>query len=127
MSSVESKNIWQNTLGELPNKGYITFSVMTNDPESKLKLVKEVMAAISSFDEDNWPDDHIWDHNLPKWFLEKIKQNSLELIKEDQRLWNYGSWLDALKFRGWKWFSSTIKPSGFEIILEPYTLPYSVG
>ena len=42
-------------------------------------------------------------------------------------LWDYGSWLDAMKYRGWEWFSSKVDTTEFIIILVPHELPFSVN
>lgn len=114
--------------GEQPNKGYLLFIVETDESFQKLMQLKEVIIAISKFNEQNWPDDETWDNSLPKWFLTKIKSHSIEEISQESRLlWEYGSWLDAMKFRGWEWYSSKLNSNGFEIILDPCVFPFSVN
>lgn len=129
MQTEEQKRIRDYIMGELPLKGsYLFFRTNTENPFEKLSLVKDVLSVVSQFNEDNWPSDEQWDLLLPKWFLFKIKSHSLEEItKNSTLLWDYGSWLDAMKYRGWEWYSSKIDISGFTIILEPHTYPFSVN
>ncbi len=124
----EQKRIMDYTTGQLPLKGYLSFRTITQNSTEKLSLVKSVLRVVSEFDEKSWPSDEQWDLILPKWFLNKIKSHSLEEItKNNTSLWDYGSWLDAMKYRGWEWYSSKADNSGFTIILEPHTLPFSVN
>jgi hypothetical protein len=127
MINNEYKNISEHTNGQLPLNGYLQFLVVTTEKSIKLELVKGVIISIAKYSEDNWPDDLTWDKQLPQWFLRKIKSNTIEYIKKDERIWDYGSWLDAMKWRGWIWYSSNLTKDGFEIVLEPQILPYSVN
>jgi hypothetical protein len=40
---------------------------------------------------------------------------------------DYGSWLDAMKYRGWEWYSSNSDERGFSIILEVNSFPFSIN
>lgn len=122
-----SKRIIDFNNAEIPSTGYGVFRASTDKSVEKLNLIKQVMLAIAEFNEDNWPEDEIWDTKLPEWYLDKIKSHSIEEIKRNTILWDYGSWLDAMKFRGWKWFSSQITSAEFKIFLEPYSFPFSVN
>ena len=124
----EKNRIKEFTKGELPHEGYLSFLVNTLHASEKLSLIKEVVTIISDYNESNWPSDEMWENLLPKWFLNKIEKYSPEeVIKNSSLLWDYGSWLDAMKYRGWEWYSSKINSNGFDIILIPITLPFSVN
>jgi hypothetical protein len=89
--------------------------------------VKDVILSVSRFNENTWPEDEIWNKILPAWFLTKIKSHSIDEIKRNENIWEYGSWLDAMKFRGWYWYSSEVGVGKFKIILVAQTFPYSVN
>jgi hypothetical protein len=112
----------------VPSQGMLIFRIITVKPEMKLSKVKEVMSVIASYNPTNWPDDNTWDLQLPRWFVNKIKSYSLEEINQSGHLlWDYGSWLDAMKFRGWEWFSSKVDHNGFLIYLKAIDFPFSVN
>jgi hypothetical protein len=89
--------------------------------------IKEVVKAIALYDPDNWLADENWEKILPYWFVSRVKDYSIEDIIQNPNLWHFGSWLDAMKYRGWKWFSSKVYSNEFIIILEPLEFPYSVN
>lgn len=114
--------------GELPNTGYLIFKVTTFQPKEKLLKVKEVISKISEFDSENWPSDRFWENALPNWFVNKIKENSIEdILSSKYELWEFVSWLDAMKFRGWEWYSSNYASDFFEIVIEPFSFPFSIN
>lgn len=126
---IESDYIQENNAGELnTNELVLQFSITTSDSAFHLARVKEVVLSISKYNEDNWPNDQQWERILPKWFVEKIKSHSLDELNDNSTLlWDYGSWLDAMKFRGWQWLSSKIYIDKFIINLVPLTSPFSVN
>lgn len=126
MSINERERIKDYNKGELPQGGYLMFYAQTEFPSRKIELIKDVVAAISEFDASNWPNDNVWDLRLPSWFLKEIKKHSVEEITQDKSLWEYGSWLDAMKYRGWEWYSSLIDHATLRLILEPHSLPFIV-
>lgn len=126
MNSVEANNIKSNIHSELPELPYCKFTVVTELAESKLKKVKEVVMRIADHAENNWPDDKEWLRILPAWFIERITSYTMDTIIKNEILWDYSSWVDAMKFRGWYWYSSQITKNGFEIVIVPETLPFSV-
>lgn len=128
MTQIESERIEQNNHGEIPKGGFLSFEARARNPSESLSLTKEVIAVISKYNEHNWPSDEYWEKSLPTWFIRKIKEYSVQkIIESNGRLWDYGSWLDAMKYRGWLWYSSELKPLELKIILEPYTYPFSVN
>ena len=129
MNNIEIKRIKNNTNGELPGTKYLKYSLgVIEFPVKKLEMLKQVMIVVSQYDTDNWPIDEKWEIELPHWFIDTINKNKVEDILQDNTLWDFGSWLDAMKFRGWEWFSSKLlSNNSIEIILEPNTFPYSVG
>ena len=113
---------------ELPNSGYLVLKAITPQPMKKLVLIKEVISKITEFDNVAWPSDDFWEKTLPNWFVTKIKENSIEdILSSKYELWEFGSWLDAMRFRGWEWYSSNCTTDYFEIVLEPVSFPFSIN
>ena len=126
MKEFELLNLMNHRSGEQPQDGYLVFDVQDDNALDKLNKVIDVMRCIASFDEDDWPNDLTWIGVLPDWFSSKVLARDVKIILEDKSLWDFGSWLDAMKFRGWYWYSSLVEPNGFRIIVVPVTLPYSI-
>lgn len=127
MNNIERDRIYNFINAELPDSGYLLFKATTDTPNEKLRMITSVIDIVSLYDENDWPKDEQWDDFLPAWFLNKIKNYTLEEINSNSLLWDYGSWLDAMKYRGWKWYSSKIETHNFIIILEPNSFPFSVN
>lgn len=123
----EQVRILNNVTGEKPYEVPLCFRAYTKEANKKLDLIKDVMLAIASKSDSDWPDDETWSTLLPHWFVNKIKSYSLDEIKHNGFLWDFGSWLDAMKFRGWEWFSSQIDDGGFLVRLQAIDFPYSVN
>lgn len=126
MNETENKRIVNNTHGELPDNSYIMYRVSADNTEILLRKVIEVMVCISRYEEDNWLSDEEWDIVLPIWFTSGVKQRDYKSIIDNEELWDYGSWIDALKYRGWKWYSSLLLKDSFLILLEVIDIPYII-
>jgi hypothetical protein len=126
MNDFELYNLINHRNGELPQEGYLVFDIQEDGSQDKINKVIDVMRCIASYGEDNWPDDSTWKRVLPVWFSSKVMARDLMIILEDENLWDFGSWLDAMKFRGWFWYSSVITQYGFQITIIPYNLPYII-
>lgn len=123
----ESENIQNNSHGELPPDPIVKFLVTTDNGDEKLAKIKQVMLYVAKYDADDWPGDDVWEKELPLWFSTGIMANqSRDLVKETH-LWDFSSWVDAMKYRGWYWYSSLLTPKGFEIILVPFEFPLVVN
>lgn len=122
----EAERILQNNNGELPNNALLKFKIRTNEPLKHLILIKEVMIKLAKLDQMKWITDEDGKNIFPEWFINKIISYSFEEIKKNKSLWDYGSWLDAMKFRGWEWWSAKVEKDYFEINLQAITFPYSV-
>lgn len=123
----EYKRIKENVMGEMPDGKNLQFYVTTKNGHESLLKVKEVIEPISLYDSNMWPSDEVWETILPLWFLKRIQANGVKEILKNPSLWHFGSWLDAMKYRGWKWFSSMESAEHYIIILEALELPYSVN
>ncbi|GEP94444.1 hypothetical protein [Chitinophaga cymbidii] len=124
----EIERIAFNNAGELFKGSVLHFKVNANNPSYHLLRVKEVVTEIARYDRDSWPSDEKWEDILPGWFIERIKSYDInEILSNSSVLWDYGSWLDAMKNRGWKWYSSNVFEGGFSIYLEAKEFPFSVN
>jgi hypothetical protein len=70
----------------------LAFQIKTDNPDSKLQMIKEVLQIVSQFNDANWPSDKTWDTKLPIWFLAKIKYHEYKEIINNPMLWDYRSW-----------------------------------
>lgn len=96
--------------------------------EVSLERVKEVMLIIASQNREAWPDESGWIQLLPTWFEATFKKHSLDEIVADESLWHFQSWLDAMRLRGWEWWSSKLTSGAtWKIQLVAYEWPYSIG
>lgn len=64
---------------------------------------------------ERWPSDAQWHELLPSWFILKTptisrEEAEVELSTVPREQWHmlprdFGSWLDAIYHRGWRWWS----------------------
>lgn len=93
-----------------------------------LERVKEVMRIVAAQPQDSWPQEVRWRQLLPTWFVAFFENRSLEEILADESLWHFESWLDAMRLRGWEWWSSKLKDEAtWEVSLAAFEWPYSLG
>jgi hypothetical protein len=85
------------------------------------------MVIIAQNDPNNWPSDDEWLKLLPEWFTNPFKDITLEELINNKELWDYSSWLEAMRLRGWTWWSSRYLNDRWEIKLNAYEHPYSIG
>jgi hypothetical protein len=99
----------------------------TRDVESKSTLcrIKTVMVLMAQCTESDWPSDDQWKEMLPPWFLESFATHPPERIRFPEP-WHYGSWLDSMRDRTWRWWSSELTSLGWRIWLTLSEWPYSI-
>jgi hypothetical protein len=129
--SPEPDRINQNVGGEHPP--FLTLKVVAKylrNAQVGLDRVKQVMEIVSIQDARQWPSDSEWQNLLPRWFVEPFQNRDLEdiLADDSESSWDYGSWLDAMRRRGWEWWSS-LPPSEdqWEGFLAAFDTPYGIG
>ncbi|MBX7203714.1 MAG: hypothetical protein K1X77_11640 [Bacteroidia bacterium] len=125
--NLEQQYIQRNNLGEAPEVPYVFFLVSCEQPADKLIRVKEIINVIASQQKGEWPSDEKWNKLLPAWFINIISANTIEQVKLNPVLWDYSSWLDALKYREWEWYSSAILPYGFKVCCKINNPIYSIN
>lgn len=123
----EIDRIESNVAGEKPSGVTVTMLLSTSNPTETLeKVVSVLIVILSAFRTDVWPEDSWWQKRLPKWFMESFN-HSLEEVIKDENLWDFGSWVDATKFRGWEWWSSEASNESLKIHFEAYDDPYVIA
>jgi hypothetical protein len=113
---------------ELPilSQPFIEYEISVDDGLRFIQKVKSVISVIQLYDETNWPEDAIWENILPNWMVNRFKAYSIPEIKTNPRVWEFGSWLDAIKFRCWYWYKYEINPVTVKIWLTVESIPYIV-
>lgn len=97
------------------------------DTAASLDRVKEVMRLIAAeADSGTWSTDEEWLRKLPAWFTKPFQSRTIEDVLKDDALWDFGSWLDAMRQRGWQWWSSTHNGNQWSAILLRQEEIYSI-
>ena len=91
-----------------------------------LDRLKEMLKSIISIEKSDLNTDEFWESSLPDWFVSKTKNiPEVELLNNSQ-LWDFGSWIDAIKHRGWKWWSYKNTKDKTILYLETFSYPYNI-
>ncbi|XLS30044.1 hypothetical protein ACJD0Z_04285 [Flavobacteriaceae bacterium M23B6Z8] len=94
--------------------------------ESSLNKIIELLKCVIQIEKLDKTEDSKWEENLPNWFVQKAKSVTKEELLKDDQLWDIGSWIDAIKQRGWKWCALKNQPGKTIIHLETFTYPYNI-
>ena len=96
-------------------------------PERTLATIREVVRKIATRSDDTWPS------SLPNWladFMPEISKDEAErLMAETPREkwntlpWTFGSWLDAMRERAWKWWGYETAGRKAKLVLEVTSIP----
>lgn len=124
MNKNEEDRIVFNILeGQKPDGYYIEFT--SHSGVDCLDKIRQVVQIISKYNKETWPSYVKFREELPEWFVQKILQNSITIIEKnpEKYLWNYESWIDALKYRNWYWWSCETIGDGWSIILNAVDSP----
>lgn len=110
------------------------YRIENND--KKLANLIQVVKLIASHSPNYWPSDEKWKDLLPKSLLASFREYSQEEVKEimqnlsiEERHnlpWDYGSWLDAIKIRGWYWWSVAYEKEEIRILISINNWPASL-
>jgi hypothetical protein len=107
-------------MDEMPDICWVFRLQLASDHD--LTNVREVVRTIAEADPDQWPDDAYWNKQLPDWVLSSMptlsREACEELLRNTPRAqwnslpWEFASWLEAIRFRGWRWWGSESLPGG---------------
>ncbi|MXN80126.1 hypothetical protein GR157_36105 [Burkholderia sp. 4701] len=102
-------------------------------PAIAMQRLLDVVRAITERSVDSWPLDEEWRAILPNWLKSEIRELSKEetdkLLAETPREqwdtlpWEFLSWLDAIRDRGWRWWGYKQEKSTATIVLHIATFP----
>ena len=105
----------------------IVITGKASNADECLHRVKEVIELIAEQSSNGtWPNDDEWSARLPSWFTDPFKGRTIEQVLEDKTLWDCGSWLDAMRHRGWQWWSSTCGSDTWSVTLLREDEVYSI-
>lgn len=103
-----------NSLGMFPFNPWSFEVDLGEQPEVSIERLLTVVREISNQSPERWPSDDDWRARLPAWLKVAIPELSKEEIdqllaetpkeKWDSLPWEFLSWLDALRDRGWEWW-----------------------
>lgn len=119
--------------GELPNQPYAEILFRCDEPQECLDRIITVMSKIVVHDRSDWPVDEAWRQILPDWLLRTFTTYSpseIEQILADKSSWadldwTFGSWLDRMQDRDWKWWSTKTAENSVTITIRIEGEPFS--
>jgi hypothetical protein len=128
MTMVEQVDrIDRNMAGELPPPVAIWLRFAgTVRPSEVLDRTRQVMRLIATSQRADWPSDDDWRRRLPDWFLRNFDSHTHEALLADPTLWDFGSWLDAMRKPGWEWWSSESNDQGGIVRCIAYSDPFAI-
>lgn len=124
-------------IDELPAVHWDFVVGFEDDASIVLERIFSVLILIASVDESNWPSDEQWKTLLPDWLKKRIPIMSREecehlLASVPREKWNtlpwdFGSWLDAVRDRGWKWWGYSLEGDSATFVLAITGIPERVS
>lgn len=125
--SNETQRMSELNLGDRIESPSILVSAKAVHTAECLGKVKEVLKLIAAESiNGTWPNDDEWLDQLPSWFTQPFQDRTIEQVLADESLWDYGSWLDAMRHRGWQWWSSSTDDDEIKITLQREDDVYSI-
>lgn len=91
-----------------------------------LDRVRSVMRLVAAAQSGLWPSDDQWQRLLPDWFTASFENHAPEEMLANPTLWDFGSWLDAMKNPGWEWWSSGTEGHQGLVECSAHALPFAV-
>lgn len=100
-------------------------------PDAAWRRIVSVVESVVGEDADLWPSDDAWRGMLPAWlqsFLITAEECDTAMARTPreqwgQLPWEFGFWLDAMRERGWRWWSGEHSGSSARIVLEVTGVP----
>ncbi|WP_139167245.1 hypothetical protein [Chromobacterium sphagni] len=123
-----------NSLEILPVNPWSFEVDLGEQPEVSIERLLEIVREVSIRNSEEWPSDDDWRAILPVWLKTAIPELSKEETdrllektpkeKWDSLPWEFLSWLDALRDRGWEWWGyKMIENSAATIVLHIARVP----
>lgn len=112
--------------GEEPPAVVLRLRFAVDDATSVIGRVRVVMLLVSDAQELGWHADEIWRRKLPNWFMGGFEGKTLEELVRTPELWDFGSWLDAMRNPGWEWWSSEALGDTGVVKCCAHSQPYSI-
>lgn len=128
----EIKRIRQEGLGELlPHDKWDIKIDLGHSPEDVWERIVGVVESVAAYGDDNWPDDDYWRETLPAWlssFMMTAEESDAAMARTprdqwDKLPWEFGSWLDAIRERDWKWWGHERSGNEVRLVLEVTGIP----
>ena len=91
-----------------------------------LERVRQVMQLVAIAQSQTWPSDDEWRCRLPDWFIRTFEGYTREELLMRPDLWDFGSWLDAMKLPGWEWWSCRSNDHGGTVRAVAYSDPFAI-
>ena len=105
------------------------------NPEETWDRILAVIDDIVAENAASWPGDDYWKSTLPAWllsFLMTAEECDAAIARTpreqwDQLPWEFGSWLDAIRERDWRWWGGERSGNKARIVLEIVGIPPRVA
>jgi hypothetical protein len=135
MTREEIDRIENNIAGEVTPGYHWIYEIQSGSDLSECVFrIKSIMKVIAAQSRETWPTDDVWRALLPYWFIDHFafytKEESQRILdstpkeKWSEIPWDFYSWLDAIRDRGWEWWSSKEgEDPKIEICLNLYEWP----
>jgi hypothetical protein len=102
-----------------------------HSPDDVWERIVSVVERIAAYDYDSWPDDDHWRDKLPEWLssfmmtLQECRTAMARTPRErwDALPWEFGSWLEAIREREWKWWGYERSGKKVRLILQVTDIP----
>lgn len=128
----ELDRLRRNSIESDIKRAYWSFELgLGENPAETLQRILQVVEKIVTQSANAWPDDDYWRSNLPLWlstFMMTAEECDAAMARTPRAQWNqlpweFGSWLDAIRERDWRWWGSESTGDRARIVLEVTGIP----
>ncbi len=128
MKDLEIERISEYVADERPKTEYVRIEFDCECFVDTIVRIKSVLlVSIAASKERKWPEeDDWWIESLPDWFVKSF-DHSVDELMANESLWHFGSWTDALHFRGWQWWSCDCRDNIGAINVMIDEVPFVLG
>ena len=121
---------------EPPSPAWVLDVELGQNADQCFQRILEVVQTVLITPRERWPSDAQWRELLPSWFIlntptitrEEAEIELSRVPREQWHLlpWDFGSWLDAMHNRGWRWWSYLLTRQKLTIYLVIEDWPASL-